>query len=73
VLLVTNDPTITVNGAPRQLADVTTLAHLIESLGLTGQPVAAEVNGRLVPHRERAERRLAPGDVVELVTLVGGG
>ena len=35
--------------------------------------VAVEVNLRLVPHKSRAEHRLAAGDRLEIVTLVGGG
>jgi thiamine biosynthesis protein ThiS len=35
--------------------------------------VAVEVNRALVRRAERAERRLAEGDAVEIVTLVGGG
>jgi thiamine biosynthesis protein ThiS len=32
-----------------------------------------EVNRSLVPRRERDARELRDGDVVEIVTLVGGG
>lgn len=65
--------TITVNGEQRQVEPGTTVADLVEQLGLAGKPCAAEVNRDLVPKREHASRALAEGDRVELVTLVGGG
>lgn len=64
---------ITVNGSERRITLGTTLRGLIGELGLTGQPVAAEVNKAVVPFRRHAEHQLVEGDRVELVTLVGGG
>jgi sulfur carrier protein len=65
--------TITVNGDLKPLAAGQTLRALIESLGLAAQPVAAEVNGTLVPRREHESHELKPDDKIELVSLVGGG
>lgn len=65
--------TIQVNGEPRSLPDTASLRDLIEAMGLGKSACAAEVNRELVPKREHAARRLREGDVVELVTLVGGG
>ena len=64
---------ITVNGHERQVADGTTVAGLIRDLGLHKAACAAEVNRELVPRRVHAEKALKDGDVIELVTLVGGG
>ena len=64
---------VIVNGKSRQLADDTTVAGLVHELKLTGKPVAVEVNLALVPRQQHAEHRLAEGDRVEIVTLVGGG
>ncbi len=64
---------ITVNGQPRSAADSLTVAGLLNELQLTGKPVAVEVNLELVPLQRHAEHRLAGGDRVEIVTLVGGG
>lgn len=64
---------IRVNGRPEQIPDGTTVAELIERVGLGDAPCAAEVNESLVPKRDHADRRLEAGDTVELVTLVGGG
>jgi sulfur carrier protein len=62
-----------VNGTEHDAPDGTSVAGLVERLGLSGQACAAEVNRELVPRREQAGRVLRDGDRVELVTLVGGG
>ncbi len=64
---------ITVNGQPRSVPEPTSVAGLLDELQLTGKPVAVEVNLELVPRQRHAEHRLAGGDRVEIVTLVGGG
>lgn len=62
-----------VNGEARELPAPITVAGLLEELALRPELVAVEVNGTLVPRARRAAHRLAGGDAVELVTLVGGG
>jgi len=64
---------ITVNGESRQAADALTIAELLDQLRLSNKPVAVEVNLELVPRKFHAQRRLAEGDRLEIVTLVGGG
>jgi len=51
----------------------TTVAELLEQLGLAGKLVAVEVNLQVVPREQHAACKLAPGDRLEIVTLVGGG
>ena len=70
----TADPVeIVVNGQPRRVPEGTTVAALLGQLGLAERYVAVEVNLGLVPRARHAEHRLAPGDRLEIVTLVGGG
>ena len=64
---------ITVNGQSRDVAEEATVAGLLDDLNLTGKPVAVEVNLDLVPRQQHAGHRLAEGDRLEIVTLVGGG
>jgi len=64
---------VIVNDKPKEVPAGTTLAELVEELGLGEVPCAAEVNRQLVPKREHAGRELCEGDRIELVTLVGGG
>lgn len=64
---------IELNGESREVPPSTTVAGLIEELGLQNQACAVEVNRTLVRKALHADRALAEGDRVEIVTLVGGG
>src|SRR5262245_59501500 len=66
-------PTITVNAEPKTLPDPLTVADLLRHLGKDPQKLAVEVNRDVIPRTDHATRRLADGDAVEIVTLVGGG
>lgn len=65
--------TVTVNGERKALPAGCTVAGLVECLGLAQRACAVEVDRQLVPRKDHAARRLAPGATVEIVTLVGGG
>jgi sulfur carrier protein len=62
-----------VNGQERDLAEETTIADLLEELGLDPRLLAVERNLALVPRTQHAVTKLAAGDRIEVVTLVGGG
>jgi thiamine biosynthesis protein ThiS len=64
---------ITVNGSKEDAPSGTTVRTLLEGHDLGAAPCAVEVNERLVPRREHGAHELREGDVVEIVTLVGGG
>jgi len=64
---------ITINGERRQVTEATTIAQLLQCLGLADKHVAVEVNQRVIPRARHAEHRLQAGDTLEIVTLVGGG
>jgi thiamine biosynthesis protein ThiS len=64
---------LTVNDEPRELPDGTTVCELLVSMRLDPRYLAAEVNRQVVPRARHGEVVLQPGDVVEVVTLVGGG
>jgi sulfur carrier protein len=64
---------ILVNGEAREVRDGTTVRQLIEEITQRGAAAAAEVNKELVPRRTQEVTVLRDGDVVEVVTLVGGG
>jgi len=64
---------IRVNGAAREVPEGTTVAGLVELLELVPAQVAVERNGALVRRADHAATSLAAGDVLEIVTLVGGG
>lgn len=64
---------ITVNGRSHEVAPGVTVAQLLDELDLARKYVAVEANLQLVPRQRHAEHRLAQGDRLEIVTLVGGG
>jgi thiamine biosynthesis protein ThiS len=64
---------IKLNGQDRDLDGPTTVADLVESLGLKPRFVAVERNRMLVPRGKHADTLLEEGDEIEVVTLVGGG
>lgn len=64
---------IQLNGEARTLAPDSTVAALVESLGLAARRIAVEVNEEIVPRSEHAMTRLVEGDRVEVVHAIGGG
>lgn len=67
------DISVTVNGETVAVDAGASVAELLARLDLGSQAVAVEVNLDLVPRAKHAATRLAAGDRVEIVTLVGGG
>jgi thiazole synthase len=66
--------TITLNGERRELPDDRlTIAELLRRLEVKPERVAVEVNRDLVPRARHGQTALCDGDVLEVVTLVGGG
>ena len=64
---------LVINGAEREMAGVSTLASLIEQLGIKSDRVAVELNRQIVARDRWTETPLAPGDRLEIVHFVGGG
>jgi thiazole synthase len=64
---------ITLNGQRREVPEPMTVAQLVGHLGLKPEYVAVEVNRDLISRVRHETTRVAPGDVLEIVTLVGGG
>jgi sulfur carrier protein len=65
--------TVSINGAARQLPDSTSVAALIDEMGLAGKRIALERNGEIVPRSSFPAQQLADGDKLEVVIAVGGG
>jgi thiazole synthase len=64
---------ITLNGEHRELRAPLSIAELLSDLGLKPEHVAVEVNRTLITRSKLAKTAIANGDVLEVVTLVGGG
>jgi thiazole synthase len=63
----------TVNGERREVPGPLSVAGLLRHLGVNPEFVAVEINRDLVARARHSETAIAPGDVLEIVTLVGGG
>lgn len=64
---------LTVNGEEKSVPEGLTLDRLVRELGLEKNPIAVELNRQVVPRDRHGDTRLAEGDRLEIVTLVGGG
>ena len=64
---------LTINGKEEKLPDAVTVAGLLDVLKVRRDGMAVEVNREIVPRSLHAERILRDGDVIEIVTFVGGG
>ena len=64
---------LTVNGEGIIFSNGNTVRQLLEQLQLADRPVAVERNGHIVSYSTFDQTELNEGDVLEIVTLVGGG
>lgn len=65
---------ISINGTIRQLdSENMTISALVVTLNLTGQRLAIEKNGEIVPRSQFDAVNLQDGDKLEIVGAVGGG
>ena len=62
-----------INGDERDIPGAATVRDVVVALGLGKAIVAVEKNKQVVPKRAHESTPVEPGDVLELVTLVGGG
>ncbi|MDO4583633.1 MAG: sulfur carrier protein ThiS [Planctomycetia bacterium] len=62
-----------INGEEKNVGNVSTVAELLKFLNLEKAFVAVEVNRELVPKAQHLDFVLHDGDILEIVTLVGGG
>jgi len=65
--------TIQVNAESKTVQSGETIAGLLETLGKNPQYLAVEQNRILIRRAEHAQTILQAGDILEIVTLVGGG
>ncbi len=65
--------TLTVNGQERRVERGTTVAGLLEELGLEPRTVVVERNREIIPRDDYGEVTLQETDTLELVHFVGGG
>ncbi len=64
---------VQVNGASLDCPLGQSVSQLLEQLDLSGRRVAVEINQEIVPKDDFSCVVLSPGDVLEIVSFVGGG
>lgn len=64
---------LVINGEERSFEEVSSLAALIEELGMKQDRVAVELNRDIVQRDKWATTALNSGDRLEIVHFVGGG
>ena len=64
---------VTVNGKKHAFESGTTVAGLLDQLSLNTQAIAVEINQEISPRDKHGQTLITAGDVLEIVTLVGGG
>jgi len=64
---------VSVNGEWIDVAGGATVVQLLEQLKINSRAIAVELNHEIQSSDRFAQCRLKEGDVLEIVTLVGGG
>ncbi len=64
---------LVINGVERELASVSTVAALVEQLGMKPDRLAVELNHEIVRRPAWPDTPLHDGDRLEIVHFVGGG
>lgn len=64
---------IIVNGNEKQITDPTSIAALLEMVGVHPEQVVAEHNGTILSPQQYRETFIHDGDTIELIQFVGGG
>jgi sulfur carrier protein len=62
-----------INGEPQDLPGGLTVAGLLRHLGVRQSRVAVERNGAVVKRAQHETEPVQDGDVIEVVSFVGGG
>lgn len=63
---------IIINGATKA-GNFSTVRDVLEKQDINPDTVVVELNGAILPAAEYASRKLADGDVLEIVQFVAGG
>ena len=64
---------IYVNGEEKNYPDNSSVATVVDAMGLTGKKIAIELNKEILPFQNYATQQLQAGDCLEVVHAIGGG
>ncbi|MCX7017438.1 MAG: sulfur carrier protein ThiS [bacterium] len=62
-----------INGQLQEFESIKTLEELLVALNIQRERVAAMVNETVIRRADHASTFIKDGDVVEIITMVGGG
>ena len=62
-----------VNGEEKNSPDNSSVATVVDAMGLTGKKIAIELNKEILPFQNYATQQLQAGDCLEVVHAIGGG
>ncbi|NET02286.1 MAG: thiamine biosynthesis protein ThiS [Sphaerospermopsis sp. SIO1G1] len=68
-----NQINLQVNGETRSCESQMLLPELLQNLGFNPRLVAVEYNGEILHRQFWTETKVKEGDLLEVVTIVGGG
>ena len=64
---------LTVNGEPQTCSPQTTLVQFLDQIGYDSRLIAIEYNGEILHKQFWEKTEMKKGDILEIVTIVGGG
>lgn len=64
---------VTVNGRDIPVGEGATALDVVKSMGFDIGRIAVEIDGGICPRAQLGDRRLSGGEVLEVVSFVGGG
>ncbi len=64
---------VQINGETRENCEGLTVEEMVDREGLQKSRIAVEINGEIVSKQKYNDTVLHAGDVVEVVSFVGGG
>lgn len=68
-----NNIAIHVNGKANEVPSGTTVAELLNSMQITANRIAVEVNEEILPRSQYADTAIQQADHIEIVQAIGGG
>ncbi len=64
---------VTINGHTREVKENITLQSLLTELDIQRRGTAVEINREIIPRAGHGTHIIREGDVIEIITMVGGG
>ena len=64
---------VSLNGEPKRVSEGTSIAGMLEEIGIDSRKVAVEHNLEVVPRSTLGDVKVNDGDSFEIVHFVGGG